>query len=514
MQSALRAVARSATSLSLVLVSTSALAQNKPFPHSGGYAGGFTPTGGATTEAKSSYDFWKGKYLKSDCGGGNVRVDNSDGATFSEGMGYGMVLTAYYGDKAEFDGLWQFTKKNFNQNGLMGWHVTCSGPTSGDGGGASATDGDTDIGFALVVAVDQWGDSYKQPALDYLAALKAKDYVTCQPTGRVMATNGDWDQGCVSENTSYFMPAYYRVFAKFTGDSFWSKAADDAIAIWQANANGSSGLVANEVNQSGGLGPQPKDYVDYNGCRVPWRAALDYLWYGTPSAKQFSDKIATWASGVGIQNIVDGYNTDGTPSGSGHYTGMNPWVGGFASGAMTLDQKTVDAFFGYFKSIDNDNGVYYGASLRALYLLMLSGNQWEPLSDGAPPASGTGGTTSSTGGTTGSTGATTGSTGGRTGSTGGSPSGASGKPGQNGGAGSATGGGATAGGSGGATAGGPGTSSADGGSLALEGAKSSGACGCLLAGSSHGTPHSMLAAGVPVLAFFGRRRRKLVPRFH
>src|SRR5262249_54549331 len=153
----------------------------------------------------------------------------------------------------------------------------------------SATDGDTDIGFALVAAVDQWGSDYKQPALDYLKSLKAKDYTTCSATGRNMATNGDWDSGCVSENSSYFMPGYLRVFHAFTQDAFWGKAADDAVAIWDANANPTTGLIANEVDEHGNLGASGENYVDYNGCRVPWRAALDYLWHGTAGAKQVTD---------------------------------------------------------------------------------------------------------------------------------------------------------------------------------------------------------------------------------
>jgi endo-1,4-beta-D-glucanase Y len=365
--------------LSSLLLGGAAFAQSRPFPQHNGYAHGFVPTTVTSNDALASYSAWKTNHLKSDCGNGYYRVDNGagDGSSFSEGMGYGMVLTAYFGDKTEFDGLWKFVQKNFNTNGLMGWHVTCSGFTTSDGGSGSATDGDTDIGLALVAAIDQWGTAYQQPAINYLKSLKAHDYTTCSsPPGRAMATNGDWDKGCTSENTSYFMPGYYRVFARLTGDTFWSQAADDAVTIWLANANATTGLIANEVNQNGGLGTSNENYVDYNGCRVPWRAVLEYLWHGTAGAKQVTDKITNWANTIGIANLVDGYNTDGTPR--GQYKQLNAWVGGWTSGAMSDGQSLVDSFASDFGAIAPDNGGYYGASLRTLYLLMLTGNEWEP----------------------------------------------------------------------------------------------------------------------------------------
>jgi endo-1,4-beta-D-glucanase Y len=460
----------------LFLATGSATAQTRPFPHPGGYVAGFVPKTGAVNEARASYDFWKSKYLKSDCGAGLYRVDNSQGATFSEGMGYGMVLTAYFGDKAEFDGLWKFVQKNFNSNGVMGWHVTCAGFTDGDGGGASATDGDLDIGFALVVAVDQWGAAYKKPALDYLQTLKTHDFTTCSPSGRFLSTNGDWDKGCTTDNTSYFMPAYYRAFSRFAADPQWMKAADDAIAVWLANMNAKSGLIANEVDQNGKLGSPPKDYVDYNGCRIPWRAALDYLWHGTSGAKQVTDKMTAWANTIGIAKLVDGYNTDGTPSAAGLYTGMNPWVGGFTAGAMTYDQTAIDNFFSDFKGIDNDNGVYYGASLRALYLLMLSGNQWEPAMNG--------GSSSGDGGGPSSTSAGGGSAVGAGGSAGASGVGKAGGP-------ASAGGGANQG-----TA-----ASLDGGSSGKGKSANSGNCGCVIGATTSSPLESVFAALVAFAAF-------------
>jgi endoglucanase len=392
----LRTLAAAAAIPVSVLVSAPAWAQNNPFPTSGHYAQGFVPSSVTTAVVQSSYANWKSTYLLDDCGSGYYRVDNATGtaSTYSEGQGYGMVLTAYFGDKTAFDGLWAFAQHNFNGNQLMGWHVTCSGFTTTDGGSGSATDGDTDIGFALYVAAAQWGGTYAQQAQTYLTALQANDFTTCSPSGRNLPTDGDWQgsSACTAagggSNTSYWMPGYYRVFQALTGNSFWGKTADDVVTLYGLAADPTTGIIVDSADQNGVA--VPGGTYDYNSCRIPWRGVLDYLWFGTSGSQQMVTNITNWANTVGIQNIVDGYNADGTVA--GQYTGMNAFVGGFTAGAMGNSQSLVDSFSSYFVTIADDNGTYYGSSLRTLYLLELSGNQWNPMttmgvaSDAGAPA--------------------------------------------------------------------------------------------------------------------------------
>jgi endoglucanase len=374
-----RALFHCALVFALSLAPRSAAAQNKPFPQNGGYPHGFVPGHITAGDVLLSYDNWKSRYLKSDCGNGTYRVEfgSPRGTAVSEGMGYGMILTAYLGDRSAFDGLWKFVQKNLNGDGLMGWKVTCSGFVEGEGGGGSATDGDTDIGLGLAAAIDQWGDSYRQPAIRYLATLKKVDFTTCTPTGRNVSKAGNWGGGCDHSNTSYFMPGFYRVFQELTGDPFWGKTADDAIALLLINRNPHTGLSSNEVDQYG-VAPPHQALVNYNGCRTPWRTVLDYLWYGNAGAKDVADRMTDWATSLGIANLVDGYDTDGTPTAGGRNKQLNAWVGSWACGAMSKSQNVVDGFAADFKSISDDNGGYYGSSLRTLYMLMLSGNFWKP----------------------------------------------------------------------------------------------------------------------------------------
>ena len=496
-----RTAVAGASIAALLALSTQARAQTRPFPTSAHYAQGFIPSAATAAAAQSSYASWKTNYLKNDCGNGYYRVDNASGdsSTFSEGQGYGMVLTAYFGDKAQFDGLWSFAKKNYNGSNLMGWHVTCSGFTTSDGGDGSATDGDTDIGFALIVAAAQWGGTYADDAKTYLTTLKSIDFTTCSATGRTVATAGSWqgNQACMTSgggsNTSYWMPGYYRVFDAFMGDPSWSKTADDVVTLYGLAANPKTGIIVNEVDQNGA--PVSGQTYDYNSCRIPWRAALDYLWYGTAGAKQETTLLTTWANSVGISKIVDGYKADGTAT--GQYTGLNAFVGGFAVGAMSDSQAIADSFGTYFVGIADDNGSYYGASLRTLYLLTLSGNEWNPmdvLGDGGTP---TGSASGSSGGS--SSGASSGSSGGASSDTdsGDADGGEAVQPGGSGDAGGAIG-----------KQGSP-EGVANGGSPKAD--SSGGGCGCRVGGErarSAGALGLALLAGVG----FSRRRRSRARR--
>src|SRR6185437_2636406 len=109
------------------------------------------PTGtyGASTDAANAYNYWKTTYVVS-CTGGQYRVLFDDGtSTVSEGIGYGMLLAAYAGDKTLFDGLWAYYKANADASGLMNWEI---GGCTGASGTNSSTDADEDAAMALLVA--------------------------------------------------------------------------------------------------------------------------------------------------------------------------------------------------------------------------------------------------------------------------------------------------------------------------------------------------------------------------
>ena len=351
----------------------------RPFPQNVAYERGFKPSNLGAEDARAVYTTWKQRYLKADCGPSLLRVEFQSpvGTTVSEGMGYGMLLTAYFGDRREFDELYAFVKKNWNANGLMGWKVTCAGPITDPGtwGQNAATDGELDIALALVVAANQWGGAYWDEARGYAQRMRSKLWQYCAASGRQVQKPGDTFGGCDLGNTSYWMPGYYRVFAELTGESFWNDAVTGAYAQIFANRNPVTGFLANQADEWGRTVGEPR--VDYNGCRVPWRIVTDHLWWGSSEAQEVTDRLTAWAGAQGISTLVDGYLVDGTRYPGSTWTRSNPWTGGWSTGAMSHSQARVDEFTAWFKGCGADDG-YYDTSLRALYMLTLTGNFWRP----------------------------------------------------------------------------------------------------------------------------------------
>ena len=347
-------------------------AQNKPFPQNINYSNGYKTSNITSSDIQTYYSNWKNTYLKSDCGSNFLRVEFGDpnGTTVSEGMGYGMLIAAYMADKATFDKLYAFVKKNWNSNNLMGWKVDCNGYISSVGGGSAATDGEEDIAFALLLADNQWG-GYKTEAVNYITQIKNKLY--SKVNGRWLQLPGDYNYP--AQNTSYLFPSYYRVFKEVSGDTFWDEVVNDTYNALNVSQNNNTGLIPNEVYESGATNPASKQ-VDYNGARIPWRVVSDYLWYGNTNARDICNKMTDWiyAKG-GLTNIYDGYDdTNGTTT--KNWNQSPTWTGSWACGAMAKDQLTTDNFTNYFKACTYDS--YFPSTLRLLYSLTLTGNAWKP----------------------------------------------------------------------------------------------------------------------------------------
>jgi endo-1,4-beta-D-glucanase Y len=350
--------------------------QTRPFPQNADYPCGYKTSVISAVDLQVTYERWKKLYLKNCDGMYRVCVGDTI-VTISEGMGYGMLITAYYGDKERFDRLFEFykTKRTKIAHNLMGWRVTCDSVI--DPG--SATDGDIDVAFALIVAHSQWGGEYLKEAKEIISILKEHYFVDCNGVC-TMKPGGHWG-GCDLTDISYYAPAYFRVFADVTKDSFWDKVADHSYKILHNGADEATGLVPDWQSYDGVPGGDPSSgrdgYFHYDASRAPWRIALDYLWNGNEEAKNWCVKLSDFADSIGAANIVDGYDLDGTPRG---LYNNGAFVGGFAVGAMCNSQAIVDNFalrLIYLDSVGEDNQ-YFNLSLRCLYELVLTGNFWKP----------------------------------------------------------------------------------------------------------------------------------------
>ena len=361
-------------------------------------------------EAFEAYEQWKKNFVR-DCNENEARVIKDDLITVSEGIGYGLAITAYAGDKETFDKFLNYYMARLNERGLMNWiYDACE---SGDNERNGATDADLDAIIGVIVATKQWPQETKYVAYAHalLDSLQKHNFVMCNNV--IVQKPGDAFGGCTCTNPSYYAPGYYRVFAAFkkehnnaAASEFWTNAANDSYITLFKNTHPYTGLVYAWTNSEGG-DPQNCYYevsgsgvynsYQYDACRTPWRIAKDYIWWGTPEAKTWTQNIVkfveapiyahleedgtVWYGAGGIHNVVDNYwhnglrryNPDAPTYGHRHTV---PFVGSFALAAMSGTQDRVDTYMKTFAAVPANR--YYESCLQVLYMFLASGNFWNP----------------------------------------------------------------------------------------------------------------------------------------
>jgi endo-1,4-beta-D-glucanase Y len=277
-----------------------------------------------------------------------------------------MIAAVYMNDRTTFDGLWTYAKSHLDADGLMNWQISSSGSIVGMN---SATDADEDMGWALLMASDQWSS----PAyLDEGRAVVDAIYSTAIAGDGTLKPDRYGGMGGTQYDADYFSPAYYRVFARATANPAWSGVIiDRGYTLSAALAGPSNGLVPNS-SDTGNLTATNGTY-GYNACRWPWRIAMDYCFNGEPRAKAFLDKMGPFFNGIGGGNVVDGYNvTTGAPPGNAVNHNM-AFIGPAGIVGMAGWQTLLDGAFAFGANGAGDSQ-YFTNSLRVVTMLMMSGN--------------------------------------------------------------------------------------------------------------------------------------------
>jgi hypothetical protein len=363
------------------------------------------PSGGQAaldTTTSQAYDTWKSKYVIQACGGTFVNSGGGTGQgvgnTVSEGHGYGMVITAMMAGydanaKAVFDGMYAMVQKfpTATHQHLMAWTVDttkCIVPAGA--GNDSATDGDLDIAYALLIAEQQW------PGNGYLAAAQATiaDVLNGDVNaGTQLTTLGDFstssDPMYNATRPSDFMLDHFRAFGRATGNASWQSTVDATytlISTMQTKFSPMVGLLPDFVINANtspappvGMyleGPYDGDYF-YNSCRTPWHITTDYIASGDARPKSAIQTIDGWimnTTGGDPTKIVDGYTLSGGKSGGA--TGpSSAFSSPFAVAAMLSgNQQWLDALWSS-RAIAED---YFADSITMYSMLVLSGNWWPP----------------------------------------------------------------------------------------------------------------------------------------
>jgi cellulose synthase (UDP-forming) len=156
-----------------------------------------------------------------------VRTDQG-GDTVSEGQGYAMLLAVALDDKARFERVWHWTRRNLElDNGLLAYHWA-DGRVDSD---EPATDADLDSARALVLAGKRFGsDEYTSAGERIGRALLDRE--TADIDGLPVLVAGPWARSVPPVvNPSYFSPRAYADLAAAHPDSRWDDLAGTSRAI-------------------------------------------------------------------------------------------------------------------------------------------------------------------------------------------------------------------------------------------------------------------------------------------
>ncbi|MFJ2635061.1 glycosyl hydrolase family 8 [Streptomyces sp. NPDC087422] len=382
-----------------------ATAPAHPFPAHTTYKVGVLPSATQTTRdaaVKKAYDSWKSAFLNKGCASNEYYVstkgddDAPHNGTVSEAQGYGMnivpLMAGYDSDaKAEFDGLWQLVKDHKDADGLMQWQLdgkTCKYTDSGTPD--SATDGDLDIGYGLILADKQWG-GYTADAKAWLASFYAHDVA---PDGHLKCED---DGPTTDTRPSDMMLDHLRAFAAYDTAHDWNKVVtrtEAVISEFTAGYSSSAGLLSDFVVNANTTSPkpapadyqedQPDNIVGYNSLRVPWHLGTDALVNGSSTAavaygaaKKESACLKSLSGGnpAKVQPHIKLNCANGNVSGDteAEEAGDSAGPAAMASG----DQAWTDAIWKQLASNPFEDA-YYGETIKMLVYIVMAGDYWSP----------------------------------------------------------------------------------------------------------------------------------------
>lgn len=393
----------------LLIAAADAVATERPFPFHATYTSGVVKPNHVTqpqmdNTVRQYYAAWKTNYLR-DLGGEYWVKYDATNTTVSEAHGYGMVLTAYMADRAIFNSMLRYFKAHPSRltPHLMAWKQTLkNGAMVNVEGADSATDGDLDVAYGLLLADAQWGSAgiidYKAEALLVLHGILDHELNRTSKTLKL----GDWATGADGNLTrpSDFMTGHLLAFARAdtANAALWRAihAKIAAVVNFQfANGSESTGLMPDFMIKSGAnfvpvtgkvLESRHDGDYSYNACRTPWRLAMSHIVEGNSSMLAPLRRQTAWIrakTSGDPSRIKAGYFVRNGVNGQAFVNFSDlPFTAPFAVVAMLGGpagqawlNSLWDSITGGDFAITTD---YYGDSIRLQVMLTVSGNWWRP----------------------------------------------------------------------------------------------------------------------------------------
>ncbi len=232
---------------------------------------------------------------------GRVVIPDRSGESISEGQAYALLRAVWAGDRDTFRQVYAWTYKNLSRgagpgDALLSWRW---GRNQDGSWGVldrnTATDGNLDYALALALAAARgWQPGPELPdcaeeTRRVLAGILALETVRL-PGGELLLAPGNWheEKPPYLVNPSYFSPAAYQIFTKIYPNPDWLRLRDSTYVLLGQLAQGLGpqkgvGLFPDwcQIDGRGDAGPAPGQdtHFGWEAMRLPWRLALDSLWF-------------------------------------------------------------------------------------------------------------------------------------------------------------------------------------------------------------------------------------------
>ncbi len=258
------------------------------------------------------WDSYKKEYWESSTGRTLDKQQND--ITTSEGQSYTMMRAVWQGDQATFDKSWAWTKEQLQRDdNLFAWRWGQKadgtyGVLTDQGGQNSASDADSDIAVALMMAASKWqSKSYLDEAKTLIPSIWEEEVITVAGKPYLASNNLEKDsQQDAIINPSYISPYAYRLFAKVDKENDWTALVDSSYELLNKSIDenldktSSSKLppdwiaMNKETGEINAIADNENLTTNYSfdAMRTPWRLALDYKWYKEPRAKETLSKMS------------------------------------------------------------------------------------------------------------------------------------------------------------------------------------------------------------------------------
>jgi endo-1,4-beta-D-glucanase Y len=263
------------------------------------------------------YNAYKLEYFET--GSGRTLDKQQKDITTSEGQSYTMLRAVWQSDKPTFDKSWEFSQQQLQrEDNLFSWRWGQRadgnyGVLIDEGGENTASDGDSDIALALVMAASRWQDpKYLDEAKKVINGMWEEEVVTVKGVPYLASNNLEKDsQTDAVINPSYFSPYAYRIFDKVDSnpEHNWKALVDSSYDLINKSMDSnldkteSAQLVPDWVllNKETGEISAPSTVpgsnlttnYGYDAMRTAWRLGLDYQWNKESRAKSTLAKMDT-----------------------------------------------------------------------------------------------------------------------------------------------------------------------------------------------------------------------------